>query len=120
MTTTPAAHSAHRPRLAPDVLARLRAELVALLGEAAVPSVSDGTEGAADPEAVSERHARAILDQRGRELRDAVEAALRRLDDGTYGRCASCRELLPIERLEAVPYADVCVACAVAPRTIVG
>ncbi|MFN2389691.1 MAG: TraR/DksA family transcriptional regulator [Actinomycetota bacterium] len=43
--------------------------------------------------------------------RDEVEAALTRLDDGTYGRCERCGEEIPLERLEALPTATLCVAC---------
>jgi hypothetical protein len=41
-----------------------------------------------------------------------VEGALRRLDDGTYGRCEGCGELVAPERLEALPATRNCVKCA--------
>lgn len=51
-------------------------------------------------------------------LRDAalaalhdVQRALWRMDDGTYGRCTSCREPLAVERLEIVPQASLCMPC---------
>jgi len=40
-----------------------------------------------------------------------VDAALVRLDLGTYGRCASCGQPLPAARLAAVPWAKLCVSC---------
>lgn len=43
---------------------------------------------------------------------DDVDSALRRLDAGTYGACRSCRRPIPMIRLEAVPEASQCVACA--------
>jgi RNA polymerase-binding transcription factor DksA len=49
------------------------------------------------------------------ELREAlgdVEAAILRLDDGTYGRCAGCGETISDARLEAMPAARFCIACA--------
>ena len=49
-----------------------------------------------------------ILEQVENELRD-VEHALRRLDEGTYGRCEQCREPIADERLEAIPAARFCV-----------
>jgi DnaK suppressor protein len=44
-------------------------------------------------------------------LLEQVNAALRRLDEATYGICADCGEPIPIERLEALPYATLCVRC---------
>jgi DnaK suppressor protein len=38
-----------------------------------------------------------------------IDAAIARIDDGTYGRCATCGEPIARERLEAVPYATLCV-----------
>jgi RNA polymerase-binding transcription factor DksA len=48
-----------------------------------------------------------ILDQIEAELGD-VERALRRLDDGTYGRCEACGETIGDERLEAMPATRFC------------
>jgi len=41
-----------------------------------------------------------------------VEAALQRIDDGTYGSCTSCGRPIPEERLEVLPWAATCVPCA--------
>jgi DnaK suppressor protein len=46
-----------------------------------------------------------------REVLGAVEGALRRIDDGTYGRCAECGEPIPAKRLEAMPWAALCLYC---------
>jgi DnaK suppressor protein len=43
---------------------------------------------------------------------EEVDAALHRLDAGTYGACRSCRRPIPVVRLEAVPEATQCVSCA--------
>jgi len=43
-------------------------------------------------------------------LRD-VQAALRRVQQGTYGVCAACDEPISAKRLEAVPWAKFCVQC---------
>jgi RNA polymerase-binding transcription factor DksA len=40
-----------------------------------------------------------------------IDAALARLDAGTYGRCVSCGAEIPEERLELRPFAGRCVAC---------
>jgi DnaK suppressor protein len=42
---------------------------------------------------------------------DAVNAALARMDAGTYGHCASCGDPIPMERLVAIPEAVRCIDC---------
>ncbi|HOG48690.1 MAG TPA: TraR/DksA C4-type zinc finger protein [Anaerolineae bacterium] len=40
-----------------------------------------------------------------------VNEALHRLDDGTYGVCQVCGSAIGAERLEALPYASLCLRC---------
>ncbi len=47
-----------------------------------------------------------------RDALDQVEAALARIEAGVYGRCETCGRKIPKSRLEAIPYAAQCVACA--------
>jgi RNA polymerase-binding protein DksA len=42
---------------------------------------------------------------------EAIDAALGRLDAGTFGLCSGCRRPIPQERLAARPYATLCIAC---------
>ena len=53
-----------------------------------------------------------VLTAQARQRIEDVDAALRRLDRGTYGACRSCRRPIPVVRLEAVPEATQCVSCA--------
>lgn len=41
----------------------------------------------------------------------AIDAALKRLAEGTYGICVSCGEEISPERLKAVPHAALCMRC---------
>ena len=41
-----------------------------------------------------------------------INVALQRLENDEYTVCASCGEDIPMARLEAIPYTDVCVECA--------
>jgi RNA polymerase-binding transcription factor DksA len=43
---------------------------------------------------------------------EEINAALSRIDEGVFGRCQGCQKAIPRERLDAVPYARYCVACA--------
>ncbi|MFL6137040.1 MAG: TraR/DksA family transcriptional regulator [Frankiaceae bacterium] len=54
-----------------------------------------------------EQSMREVVDGR----RQEVEAALRRLDGGSYGRCVDCGNELSPERLDARPEAARCVDC---------
>jgi RNA polymerase-binding transcription factor DksA len=45
------------------------------------------------------------------QMREHVKAALHSIDDGSYGLCVTCRQPIPSERLEALPFADQCVSC---------
>jgi DnaK suppressor protein len=51
------------------------------------------------------------LGDRSRAALEAVNAALARLDAGTYGRCTGCGRDVGAERLEALPAAALCIAC---------
>ena len=41
----------------------------------------------------------------------AIDAALKRIEEGTYGTCVSCGEQIRYERLEATPWAALCIDC---------
>jgi RNA polymerase-binding protein DksA len=41
-----------------------------------------------------------------------VEAALERIEQGTYGKCQQCGEEIAAARLDALPYTPFCVRCA--------
>lgn len=52
------------------------------------------------------------LDNSIRAELEQIQATLQRLDEGTYGVCESCGKPIPLKRLEALPHATRCVACA--------
>ena len=41
-----------------------------------------------------------------------IEAALERIEAGTYGLCDDCGSTIPKTRLNAIPYTPFCVHCA--------
>lgn len=66
-------------------------------------------------EAASDRESDEMLEELGQvgltEVR-MIEAALARIDAGTYGTCTKCGDPISTERLEAVPHAPLCRHCA--------
>jgi DnaK suppressor protein len=43
---------------------------------------------------------------------DQIDAAIGRIEDGSYGRCEKCGGKIPKSRLDAIPYAAHCIRCA--------
>ena len=62
--------------------------------------------------ATFERERAQSLALNSRRILQQVEDSLRRMDDGTYGVCDRCGLPIEKERLEALPYATLCVADA--------
>lgn len=50
--------------------------------------------------------------QKEEHLAAEIEAALGRIQQGTFGPCEDCGQPIHKERLSAVPYARCCIACA--------
>ena len=40
-----------------------------------------------------------------------IENALKRFEEGTYGQCEACHSNIPLARLQALPYATLCINC---------
>jgi DnaK suppressor protein len=47
-----------------------------------------------------------------RSILDEIDAALERIDHGTFGKCTECGTGIAEERLKAIPYSARCVRCA--------
>lgn len=93
------------------LLARLREQRGGALGraEAAAISLAEANTGwaQADPQrdldmGLQEREAAELV---------AIEAALQRIQDGSYGLCQDCGADIPAARLHSQPSALRCVAC---------
>ncbi|MGL5721647.1 MAG: TraR/DksA family transcriptional regulator [Brevinema sp.] len=41
---------------------------------------------------------------------DKIDRALKRIDDGLFGKCSVCSNYIELERLEAIPYVETCKA----------
>jgi DnaK suppressor protein len=92
-------------------LARLDADERSLRADRA-----DGTaDDEHDPEGSTLSGEWSLVDAQRRGTLDelaAIDAALARVAEGTYGVCASCGRSIAPERMRARPTADLCIACA--------
>ena len=55
--------------------------------------------------------------QREQKLLSKIEDALQRIDDGDFGQCESCGELIGLKRLEARPVTTLCIECKTAQES---
>ena len=50
------------------------------------------------------------LNQQARSIHE-IRSALDRIAEGIYGQCEGCEEQIPAKRLDALPWARLCVSC---------
>jgi RNA polymerase-binding protein DksA len=74
-----------------------------------------GSQAAAASHVFAQQRDLALRDSERAQLRQ-VEEALERLTAGSYGTCRSCGRPIAGERLEAIPWAALCIDCARAAR----
>ncbi|TAM57113.1 MAG: hypothetical protein EPN50_09385 [Chloroflexota bacterium] len=87
---------------------RLRGELAE--GIEAPGQMTYGSQAAAASQVFAQQRDIALRDRSLRELR-LVEEALDRLDAGTFGACTNCGRPIAEGRLEAIPWAPLCIDC---------
>jgi RNA polymerase-binding protein DksA len=113
--------------IAPDQIARYREILLdkreALLGQVAsldgvVTDSTRATETSRSPLSIAENASDAyesdfafISMESEESLLRKIEEALQHIRDGSYGQCADCGDEISSERLEALPFANLCVKC---------
>jgi DnaK suppressor protein len=51
------------------------------------------------------------LHERDRNALYMIEKALGKIDDGTYGQCESCAQMIGERRLQARPFTALCIEC---------
>jgi DnaK suppressor protein len=89
-----------------------RARLAAEVGEAIVApgQMTYGSQAAAASQVFEQQRDLALRDRSTAQLA-LVEAALARLDDGSFGACVRCGKPIAAARLEALPWAATCIDC---------
>jgi DnaK suppressor protein len=84
-------------------------------GQSTIEDMSGSSQSYADPadraSQESDQFFTLRLRDRDRKLVNKINAALERIDDGTYGYCESCGEQISIPRLKARPVTTLCIEC---------
>jgi DnaK suppressor protein len=94
-----------------DRLGALDREFTGIVEAAASANADDEHDPEGATIAFEREHVAALLGQ-AREQLGQVDAALRRLDEASYGQCEQCGQPIAAGRLAARPTATTCIACA--------
>lgn len=91
-----------------DALRTALAGDLSLLKELRQQSSSDVVDAALD--SAQDEISSQLAEVESRELA-SIENALERMRQGNYGLCEGCDEGIPLARLQALPYATLCIQC---------
>lgn len=94
-----------------EVLAQIRAQRGGQLGRAQAAAQARETQSDDWATANAERDLSIALEERESAELIAIDEALQRVVDGSYGLCLDCGVNIPTARLHANPVAMRCVAC---------
>ncbi len=61
--------------------------------------------------ATFDREMASTLEENSTHVLTEIDAALARIEDGTFGVCRRCGEPIAEDRLEALPWATLCIDC---------
>jgi DnaK suppressor protein len=108
-------------KLLEELASQLRRKRASLLegvagSQQATTAIVEEREAEVEENAQKERIARLTsrLTDRDRQMIQQIDAALRRIEEGTYGQCAWCESDISPARLRALPTAILCIDCATA------
>jgi DnaK suppressor protein len=91
-----------------DALRQALAGDLSLLKELRQQNSGDVIDAALD--AAQDEISSQLAEVESRELTH-IETALERMRKGDYGLCEGCNEAIPLARLQALPYATMCIQC---------
>jgi DnaK suppressor protein len=92
-------------------LLEMREDLVSTVRKQAVTEIEETGDAADQASQSLEREILFNLSDNERTALDQVEAALRKIEKGSYGVCESCRKPIAKARLDALPFARYCIGC---------
>ena len=103
--------TAERERLERDIYELTHGERSVQLVDPVLDLGSVKSEQVDDAEIIFEAERNQAVVDNDQRLLAQVQAALDRLNAGTYGKCVRCGEDINPKRLAALPYATLCIDC---------
>ena len=102
---------AERTRLEAEIYDHTRGDAVVYPVDPVSDSNGISSDQADDADAVENTERMNAITRNAQVLLDQVNAALTRVAEGTYGTCVNCGRQIAPRRLEALPYATLCIEC---------
>ncbi|HEX6122686.1 MAG TPA: TraR/DksA family transcriptional regulator [Ktedonobacterales bacterium] len=103
--------TADRDRLQREIYDRIQGPEAVVPVDPLLDTGGVSSHEADDADAVSDYGRNQALVRNAQQVLAQVRAALERLDSGTYGKCERCGREIGARRLEALPYATLCIDC---------
>ncbi len=94
-----------------EILENRQAELTGVLRNRDAITIEKSPDALDEVQNAAERELAIRNLDRETNLLRLVRAALRRVDDGSYGTCAQCEEDISLKRVNAVPWTPYCISC---------
>jgi DnaK suppressor protein len=94
-----------------DAIEYLHKENPGSLKEETEDETQDTNHPAETATATVDREIDYTLEENSEHVLEAIEGALKRIEDGTYGNCVNCGKPIAEERLSAIPWATHCIDC---------
>lgn len=102
---------AHRDQLENDIRERTEGDEAVIPVDPLNDSGGMASDQADDADSMSDAERNQALLRNSVTLLNQVNAAIDRLDTGTYGKCVRCGKDIAARRLEALPYVTLCIDC---------
>lgn len=102
---------AERSRLEAEIYDHTQGDAVVYPVDPVSDSNGIASDQADDADAVENAERMNAITRNSQVLLHQVNAALARIAEGTYGTCVNCGKEIAPRRLEALPYATLCIEC---------
>lgn len=94
-----------------QILSAKRAELARATGRREGIAIERTADALDETQSAAQRELSTRNLERQSEILWNIQAALHRIDEGTYGTCLHCDEEISYKRLHAMPWATLCIQC---------
>ncbi|MEW6716513.1 MAG: TraR/DksA C4-type zinc finger protein [Chloroflexota bacterium] len=86
-------------------------ERINALADREVADASNDKDSSALANSFIQRERQLVFKEQDEQKLEQIEGALQRLEEGRYGLCTRCGDMINVERLKVLPHAELCIHC---------